>query len=331
MGREDAALIARRAFIADALARFQQHPMDFDQIARELLREPEAKHHRLRSHAKIDLEDVEVFSKLLRQEFPGPVYFFANYKAGRPTPSKFSENHSITLYDDLLQAAKASLEVERVRPPFDGPDFNRPNIYCRWPWPDELNSGDPARIIGGRNEASDVFGLALQYRDDGRWFSFRYRCNRCIDSRDPKAPFRMSVLDRSKVPPERYHEIPVLTGQEGEFFAVYDLNDPETTAFAKRVHALWLRIPTKSIASFNPITGGIVESAGHDSKHWRSIGKRALEEALKTPPRYADFASQPSGGLLGIMSIISKSEGPALMIGPRPKKLKVPKAAKKAD
>jgi hypothetical protein len=323
MQRSKVELEVRRIHIRQVLATLDKHPSKLEWAIESLKGEPEAKHRRLRSCAKINLADVEAFSNLLKKEFPEIVYFFANYKTDSPTPSKFPDTLPIILHDDLLQGVKASLEVEQNRPAFNGPNFNRPNIYCRWPWPDELRSADPERLIGGRGEASDVFRLAMQYRDDGRWFSFRYRSNGYIDARDPNAPFRMSVVDRSRLPPSAYPEMTVLTGQECEFFTVYDLNDPETTAFARRTHALWRRISTKSVAAFDPLTGAIVEPEGWEGRHWRSIGKRALEGALDKPGRYADFVALPSMGFFGPLPVVPKSDGPALMVGPRPEKAKV--------
>ncbi len=313
---------ARRAFIAQVLENLNNHSDKFEWALQALKNEPEAKHRRLRSYAKINLTDVDVFSTLLKREFPDLVYFFANYKTGTPTPSKFSHDHPIIIYEDLLQAVHASLDVQRDKPLFNGPNFNRPDIYCRWPWCDEIESRDPERLIGGRGEASDIFRLALQYRDEGRWFSFRYKSNGYIDPRDSKARFRMSVLDRSKLPVSDYPEMSVLTGTGCEFFAVYDLNDSETTAFAKRAHALWRRISTKKVAAYDPVTGDIVEPVNWEGRHWQSIGKPALEGALEVPARYADFAFQPSAGFFGPPPIVPKSDGPALMIGPRPKKAK---------
>ena len=114
------------------------------------------------------------------------------------------------------------------------------------------------------------------------------------------------------------------------FFAVYDLNDPETTAFAKRAHALWRRISAKAVSAYDPVTGDIVEPVNWEGRHWQSIGKKALEAALDVPARYADFAFQPSAGFFGPPPIVPKSDGPALMIGPRPKKAKKAKKAKEA-
>jgi len=301
----------RRAFIRQVLAKLDRHPTQLQWAIESLKQEPEAKHRRLRSSAKIGIADVEVFSDLLKQEFPELIYFFANYKTGTPTPSKFPDTHPIILYSDLLQAIKAALDVERDKPAFNGPNFNRPNIYCRWPWPDEIHSADPERLIGGRDEASDVFRLALQYRDDGRWFSFHYKTDDYVDPRLPNLRYRLSADERSRLPSDRYPEMAVLSGAESEFFTCYDLNDPETTAFAKRAHALWRRIATKDVAVYDPVEREIVDLENWSGKHWRSIGKKALEGALETPARYADFALTPLDG---------RSDGPALMIGPKSKK-----------
>jgi hypothetical protein len=103
----------------------------------------------------------------------------------------------------------------------------------------------------------------------------------------------------------------VLKTIDSEFFTLYDLNDPETMAFAKRAHALWRRIATKQVAVYDPITHEIVTPQDWRGTHHTPVGKRALEHGLETPPRYADFAFTPLDG---------RSDGPALMVGPKPKK-----------
>ena len=304
-------LEARRTHIRQVLERLEKRPAQLTWAIESLKGEPGAKHRRLRSYAKIGLEDVAAFSILLKEEFPELIYFFANYKTGTPTPSKFPDSHPVTLHEDLLQAVEAALDVERDKPGFNGPHFNRPDIYCRWPWQEEKETKDPERLIGGRQIPDDVFRLALQYRDEGRWFTFRYRSKGYIDPRQENLRYALSASERSKLPANRYPEMFVLSGAESEFFTCYDLNDPETTAFAKRAHALWRRIATKDVAVYDPVEREIVDLENWSGKHWRQIGKKALAGALETPARYVDFALKPSDG---------RSEGPALMIGPKSKK-----------
>lgn len=311
MQRSNAPLEARRVHIRQVLEKLEKHPSQLTWAIESLQEEPEAKHRRLRSYAKINIQDVAVFSDLLKEEFPELVYFFANYKTGTPTPSKFPDTHPIALHSDLLQAVNAALDVERDNPSFNGPNFNRPDIYCRWPWPEEREAADPERLIGGRQTPDDTFRLALQYRDEGRWFIFRYRSKGYIDPRQENLRYALSVLERSQLPLSQYPEMTVLSGTESEFFACYDLNDSETTAFAKRAHALWRRVITKNVAVYDPITRSIVDPDSWKGKHSRSVGKKALEGALESPARYVDFAYTP---------LDNRSIGPALMIGPKPKK-----------
>jgi hypothetical protein len=314
MDSRKVSLEARREHIDLVIQRLEKRPQDLYWAIDALKSEPEAKHRRLRSSARINISDVGVFSQLLKQEFPELVYFFANYKTGTPTPSKFSESYPITLYGTLLEATLAAIEVEEDKPAFNGPNFNRPDVFVRWPWPDELVSSDPEILIGGRNFPDDTFRLALQYRDLGRWFLFHYRTNGCVDPRLADREYRPPLLDRSKLSVEAYPDLTVLKGSDSEFFAVYDLNDPETTAFAKRAHALWRRIATKEVSVYDPIAGGVVEPSNWRGRHWRPVGKRALEGALETPPCYADFAFTPLDG---------RGDGPALMIGPKLRKSKL--------
>lgn len=333
----------RRQHIGEALRLLDKGLQHLDEVQMLLKDEPRARVRRLRSGAIINLDDVAAYSDLLWREFPDLVYFFANYKSGTPTPDKFAANVPVRLFSSLKESVKAALVVEVERPAYNGPNFNRPDVFVRWPWPEELASGDPERLIAGREFPDDVFDLALQYRDVGRWFSFHFRARGYSDPRASKGNPRLDLDSRSRMAPDSYPDFEVLDTVESEFFALYDLNDAETMAFAKRAHALWRRISTKNVALYDPVTRGIAELDPDDWTrslpmepgplsralgfkprftrdmpvpnpekwtHRRSIGKQALAGALETPPRYAAFAFTPADG---------KSQGPALMIGPRPK------------
>ena len=310
---DDADINRRRVMILNTLREKEQKKINFEEADRILASEPEAKHRRLRSYAKINLDDVKVYSDLLRQEFPELIYFFANYKVGVVSMAKFPDDVPIVFFPSLYNGVMASLDHEKER---QGALFNRRYIYCRWPWPHERATNDPEHLIGGRYEPSDVFRLALQYRDEGRWFSFRYRCRGYVDPRQEYLRFGRTVLELGKLPLDQYPEISILTGQPSEFFAVYDFDDPETTAFAKRAHALWRRIATKDMAVYDPISRLIVDVPNWNGRSVGSIGRCALAGALETPARYAAYASWPSD---------RRNEGPALMVGPKPKKVRAKK------
>lgn len=331
----------RRKFIWEALDLLDTGLQHLGEVQAMLKNEPRACRRRLRSGAVICLDDVAAYSCLLKQEFPDLVYFFANYKTGTPTPSKFANDVPIRLFASLEEAVKAALDVEAERPAYNGPGFNRPDVFVRWPWPEELASGDPERLIGGREFPDEVFDLALQYRDLGRWFSFRYRTKTYLDPRLPDRDYAAPLSEISRLSPEAYPDFKVLRNIESEFFTLYDLNDTETMAFAKRAHVLWRRTITKNVALYDPTTRGIAvfgqkdwtrsvpiepgplsralgvtprftgDMPAPDPEKWVhrwSVGKQALAGALETPPRYVNFAFTPADG---------KSEGPALTIGPR--------------
>lgn len=325
----------RRQFIKEVLAR-RRPLLDLDETIELLKDEPEARVRRLRSSAIINLDDVAVYSALLKQEFPYLVYFFANYKTRTPRPPKFADDVSIVFHESLEEAVKEALKREKE----DG--LNRPDIFVRWPWPEELASADPEQLIGGREFPDEVFRLAIQYRDVGRWFTFHYSGRGYLDPRLSEGDMRLDLSRRSKMPLSAYPDFKVLNSTSSEFFALYDLNDAETMAFAKRAHALWRRVSTTNVALYDPITRDIAvlneKDWAHavpmtpgtnsralgvkpkltpdmqvpDPKKWThlgSVGKQALAGALQTPPRYAAFAFTPLDG---------KSAGPALVIGPRP-------------
>lgn len=281
-----------------------------ERLAELLIDEPRARVRRLRSKATICMDDVKAFSGLLQAEFPGLIYFFANYKMGTPTPSKFSDDVPIALFPSLHAAVLASLEIERQRPTYNGPDFNRPDIFCRLPWPDEGASTDLEQLIGGREFPDNTFRLACQYRDLGRWFMLHYPTKGYLCPRIP-ADRRMAwILDPTKSPDRQYLPFEVLDSAQSEFFTLYDLNDDETMSFSKRAYALWRRTYTNRVAHYDPMTGEPVLPEGWDGKFSWDIGRRALANALAEPRRYAGFAPR------------SATDGSPLMLGPavRPSK-----------
>jgi len=283
---------------------------DIDSISEALKKEPEADVRRLRSKAIICIDDIKVFSNLLQADFPGLIYFFANYKVGIPTPSKFSDDVPIILFPSLHAAVLASLEIERQRPAYNGPDFNRPDIFCRLPWPDERASADPEQLIGGREFPGNVFRLACQYRDLGRWFRLHYPTKGYLYPRAPTDQKVAWILDSTKSPNEQYMPFQILDSAESEFFSLYDLNDEETMSFSKRAYALWRRTYTNKIAHYDPATGKIAQPEGWQGKFSWHIGKCALANALAEPPRYAGFAP------------CSAPDGSPLMLGPVAKSVK---------
>nr|WP_298681887.1 hypothetical protein [uncultured Dongia sp.] len=278
-----------------------------EKFVKDLENEPRARVRRTRSKAIISIEDIKFFSELLLAEFPDLIYFFANYKTGNPTPSKFSTDVPITLFPTLHAAILASLEIEKQRPAYNGPNFNRPDIFCRLPWPDERTAGIAEQLIGGREFPDDAYDLAFQYRDLGQWFMLHYPTKGYLYPRMMTDPRKEWTLDDVKSPEQRYMPFQVLDSAQSEFFTLYDLNDEETMSFAKRAHALWRRTYTNKVAHYDPATGEIVQPADWDGKFSWNIGKQALANALSDPPRYAGFAPR------------SASDGSPLMLGPVPK------------
>lgn len=304
----------KRRWLASVL---QNHTGGAQAMARtaELLQdEPVAHVRRTRSQAILCMDDVEVFSRLLHAEFPEAVYFFMNFKTGQHRPPKYPDTQPVDLYPSLREAVEAATKAP-------GP---RPEVVCRWPWPEELASGDPERLIGGRDFPDSAFNLALQYRDLGRWFSLQYASDGYIDPRthldNRGQPY---ILRRASLSPEAYPPFELLIPSKdafsvfSELFSLYDLNDPETTGFVKRVHALWRRLSTKAVAVYDASTGEVVEAktqAGDSGP----IGKCALANVLDSPPRYPIWALRPP------------QKSAALMVGPKPKKPTAAQSSKKA-
>ncbi len=275
-----------------------------ESVAKQLETEPVARVRRIRSQSVLCMDDVQFFSDLLHVEFPEAVYFFLNFKTGRHRPPLYPETQPIVLHASLREAVEASMSASRPRP----------EVVCRLPWPDELVCRDPERLIGGRDYPDSVFDLAIQYRALGRWFSMDYASEGYVDPRKYRDkdgdPY---ILRRAFLSPELYPPFELLIpgrdafSKYSEFFTLYDLNDPETTAFAKRVNALWRRLSTNKVAVYDPSTRRVVdtEALPGDSGY---IGKQALAHALEDPPRYPTWVAR------------SVQEGAALMIGPRPRK-----------
>jgi hypothetical protein len=298
----------KRRFVNRLLEWDRASARDIKDIARQLQGEEKARVRSITSPARICFQDVEVFSRLIKTEFPELVYFFANYKTDKPTPDKFPNDFPLKLFDSLANAVNAAVEVEKSRPSFNGPNFARPNIIARWPWPEERASGDPEELIGRREFPDQSFDVAIQYRAIGRWFMLRYKTNGYLYPEKPASPRDDWRLDKAPLPDRTYWPFQILDADLSEFFVLYDTNDSETTAFAKRAHALWRRICTSKVAHYDPVTWEIVHPENWDGKFAWRIGKCALADALKRPPRYAGFAP------------CSAENGGRLMLGPVPKK-----------
>lgn len=300
----------KRIFFNKLLEWDRNSARDLNHIARQLKGEAKARVHSISDEARICFQDVEVYSSLLKSEFPELVYFFANYKTDFPTPDRFPANFPLKLFDNLSDAISAAVEVGASRPSFNGPNFARPNVIVRWPWPEERTSDDPEELIGRREFPDQTFDVALQYRALGRWFMLRYKTNGYLYPDRTTSPHGEWRLDKMPHPDRAYWPFQILDAGQSEFFTLYDANDVETTAFAKRAHALWRRTYTSKIAHYDPTSGEVVSPENWDGKYpWRT-GKQALAGALTNPKRYAGFAERTS------------PDGGRLLIGPVPKRVK---------
>jgi len=299
----------KRKWLAGVLQGQTGGARSLETTAKLLANEPVARVRRIRSEAVLCMDDIESYSALLRAEFPEAVYFFLNFKTGRHRPPKYPDNQTIVFYSTLHEAIEAAMAAPSPRP----------EVVCRWPWPDELASGDPERLIGGRDYPDNVFDLAVQYRALGRWFSLQYASQGYVDPRVyPDNAGKPYILRRASLSPDLYPPFELLIPGESafskysEFFTLYDLNDPETVASAKRAHALWRRLSTSKVAVYDASTRQVVdvEALPGDNGY---IGKQALAHAREDPPRYPTWVARPV------------QKGAALMIGPRPDKAKAKK------
>lgn len=299
----------KRKWLADVLRQRTGGARALEHMAKLLANEPVARVRRISSEAVLCMDDIESFSALLRAEWPEAVYFFLNFKTGRHRPPKYPDDQSIVLYSTLRESVEAAMAAHSPRP----------EIVCRWPWPEELDSGDPERLIGGREFPDAAFDLAIQYRALGRWFSVQYASEGYVDPRThldrAGEPY---ILGRGTLDPKAYPPFELLIpGRDAhspfsEFFSLYDLNDPETMAFSKRAHVLWRRLSTKAVSIYDPSTGNVVEAKAAAGDNGL-VGKKALNNVLSHPPRYPAWVLR------------SRQRGAALMIGPRPKKAKAEK------
>jgi hypothetical protein len=256
---------------------------------------------RVRGSAILSPDDVAFYSDLLNQEFPQLIYFFANYKTGVPTPEKFAEDVPVVLYETLKGAVNAALTLEKQRP-----DWNRPDVMVRWPWPEDAFSGDVERLIGGRRFPDPTEDRAGEYRELGRWFLFQYRGKGYLHPRKSTDPRVAPVCDEVQREGVEYSGYLILDATQSEFFSLYDLSDVETKSFAQRAFILWRRISTKHVGHYDPSTHEFFDPPGWDGKYPWYVGKRALLGGLEKPPRYAGFAPK------------SAEDGSPLMLGPRP-------------
>jgi hypothetical protein len=247
-------------------------------------------------------DDIRVFSDSLLEEFPAAVYFFWNYKTDFRRPPKYPDHKPIEFFASLDEGIKAS----KLMP--NGPA--RPEVAMRLPWPEDFASGDPERLIGGRTIPGPG-DYTAELRQFGRCIGLIDDNNGYVDARTYRQypgdrPILTSV---GTLPPSAYPLFYMLSGGPACLHAYYDTADPETTAFVTKVKALWRRLYTQSVAIYNPIDDSVVLP----KVHYFYIGKHALANAVDGSKRYPCRYSRPG------------HQGPALMIGPRPKKSRTTK------
>lgn len=250
--------------------------------------------HSFNPYAVLSFEDLRVFSELLRTEFPEAVYFCGNYKSSNRLPPQYPLDKPIEFYSSLYDGIR---RFENW--------LKRPRIYFRIPWPEEAANADPEELIGGRWEPADGSD-SVQWRKFGRCADVLFQAGDYIDARDyrtGRASEPPLIEERGTLPSAAYPPFFVLSGIGSRLHGAYDSNDPETSAFFKRVHAFWRRLSTWETALHNPITGEISQEARGES-----YGKRALAAAVDGTKRYPGFGLARAGA--------------ALMVGPRPKNRK---------
>jgi hypothetical protein len=256
------------------------------------------KHPRIHSfnpYAVLSFEDLLVFSNLLRAEFPEAVYFCGNYKSSNRLPPQYPSDKPIEFYPSLYDGTRHF-----------GNWLKRPRIYFRVPWSEEIASYDPNELIGGRWEPVEGSD-SVQWRKFGRCADVLFQAGEYEDARTYRTGRAGSpplIEQRGTLPSAVYPQFFTLSGIGSRLHGAYDSNDAETTAFFKRVHALWRRLSTWETALYNPITGEISQEARGEN-----YGKLALAAAIDGTKRYPGF------GLA--------RDGAALMLGPRPKKPKI--------
>jgi hypothetical protein len=247
-------------------------------------------------------DDIRVLSDLLAAEFPDAVYFFWNYKSDTRRPPKYPDDKPIKFYPNLATGvAAAKLPSE---------DRARPGVAMRLPWPEDKVDSDG--LIGGRTEP-DFHSFAHDYRKLGRCIVLYDDGDDYVDAlhyRDGRGDSWLESL--SSIPIRQYPPFQKRQGGPACLHGAYDSNDPEVSAFMKRVFALWRRLATRDVAPYSAMDESIVDQKFRTGK---PIGRCALANAVDGSRRFT-VCERPK-----------ESSGAILFVGARPKKQRPGKTA----
>ena len=255
--------------------------------------------------ASVGPDDLRAYSDLVAAAHPDAVHFLVNYKKGFTYLPDFPESKPIRLHATLNDA----IENDGFR----DPDVRMPVVGIREPWPEDLMSGLPEDLIGGRFYPKYNRTTKAEMRRFGKYVEvvvgFRGYRDAAIYRHHNSSTLLIEELGKqnlSAYPPYNFLEFQELGPN---LHAYFDANDPETSAFCKSMANLWRSLSTREVALYDPITGAIVDPA---YRYRNPIGKIALRQAIDGSGRIAE--------------VVKPTRDSWAIVGERPKKAKAAKS-----
>ncbi|MBK8160825.1 MAG: hypothetical protein IPK59_19370 [Rhodospirillaceae bacterium] len=217
-------------------------------------------------------EEVDILSEKLLDRFPEGRMFSEKYHRGKS--ASWIGTEGIQFASTLTAASRAGNTVQAV---------------FRVPWPIDILSGDPIRLIGGV-EVSQLENRA-HFRQMGRCIAVSWQ------SQQQKPIIRVPVLKE-----QNGHQVDYsfdLVHTPLTINALFDAEDAEVTSFLDEVEKILLEMTTCDFASYDLYTHALINPKRHRSTDRRSAGV----------VRYAALHDNTYLGFCGPRGIVSEVMG----------------------
>lgn len=196
-------------------------------------------------------EEIDALGAMLLQHFPGSVIFPSEILDGDDESHVdrihgAAESPQPMLFRSLLEASEAGEEC---------------TAYFRFPWPEELASGDARQL------AYDHHARKMVTHDDYRRFGRCLRISWPAES-EPIADLTMLPPDG---PEEEVHWFSYIK-HSVEINSAYDLEDPEAVSFINEVEQLIVNMTSCDYATYDIWTHEIDKADCRDEEERRTAG-----------------------------------------------------------
>lgn len=219
---------------------------------------------------RLVFEDIEDILARLRQVYPELVLF--------PRVFHFPDRQE-PRYTTMPVRFYPELRDYLERPWLEG-GLSPYGLALRVPWPEDIASGDPERLIGGRNRRAYEDDVAA-YRQFGRAVYLDCGISQEIVPANRRAIAELLNIKEDEVPEVRWFRHYM---SQNNIELLYNSADPDITAFVKTVRQCMRGLTTSTNAAYDVLTGEPIHNFPTRLESLRWLRRCALEDNLYLGP-----------------------------------------------